>query len=318
MVKIFTHKDTDGVVAALIVSKYYQVHHINNILPDIDVEFLDAGKVDKPVLDFLHSEEISKYSHCYILDLSFSKEETADEVEKYLKGSNLHLEIIDHHVSAKWLNAYEYATVVVEEGSILQSASSLVAKRFTDSLPSKYLEMATLARSYDTWDWVKTNNERAHQLDQLVMYYNVEVFYKMHIRSSEREIFAPFDKDILNVLDARKEQILHQVDDNLLITQIEDYSYAIYLGNKCTNDVAEYIRNNYRNVDVIALANLTKGSISLRSNQPGLEVNGIAEKFNGGGHAYAAGFRIDKRPLLKLVAAIIACNSQEEIAGLFK
>ncbi|WP_039241202.1 MULTISPECIES: hypothetical protein [Clostridium] len=65
MIKLFTHRDWDGIGCAILGKLAFE---------NIDVEFCGYEDINKKVQEFMKSGNFNNYSHTYITDISINQD----------------------------------------------------------------------------------------------------------------------------------------------------------------------------------------------------------------------------------------------------
>ncbi len=160
MYKLLSHNDLDGVGCGILAKLAFG--------QDVKVRYNSISSLNKEIEFFLEND--SPDTFLFITDLSPS-EENEKRLNDYFKEFK-NIQLLDHHKTAMHLNDYEWGMVLVEdEEGNLTSATSL----FYEFLVSQNLleptdsisEFVELVRQYDTWEWEKNENHKAHALNSL-------------------------------------------------------------------------------------------------------------------------------------------------------
>lgn len=164
-VLIISHNDLDGYGANILgyianTSKY----------ADIEVVNIANNEVDKVIQECIY-KDISNYDYFIMSDISPSMSTAKMLNDIYLEGMNIML--LDHHKTALQLTQYyKWANVVVGEK---ESGTSLLYKYMLkhNLIPQRYKveKIVHHIMEYDTWEWTKTNNQIAKDLNDLFFYY---------------------------------------------------------------------------------------------------------------------------------------------------
>ncbi|MCY6372578.1 hypothetical protein [Clostridium ganghwense] len=110
-IKLFTHNDLDGVGCGILCEVAYK--------DNINIEYCNysgAENINVKVKNFILSNEYEEYDMIFITDISVN-EEVAELINDNIEAK--HIQLLDHHNTAKWLNdKYEWSKVLecVEDG----------------------------------------------------------------------------------------------------------------------------------------------------------------------------------------------------------
>jgi oligoribonuclease NrnB/cAMP/cGMP phosphodiesterase (DHH superfamily) len=301
-IKIFTHVDLDAAGSVILLNLAFDKYEV-----DMDSEyFLYPDIINKRIEKFLNYSipdgkcEYDDYDFVYITDISVS-EEIAEKIENSpLKNK---IVLLDHHVTADWLNKYDWALVKnkYEDGK-LSAGTSLVSDYLKNKglIGNKFDYFTNLVREYDTWEWQKNDNEKAAQLELLRDAYGLRPFIEKYIKDlkespiTDENIFKEVDKNIIKVLTDKMDRYIHGRSKNLETRFIDGYKCAVLFSENYHSELGNEICNKYPEYDLVAMINMYTGGVSLRTVREDLNLSEIAKKFGGGGHPKASGFPVKK------------------------
>jgi len=301
-VKVFTHSDLDGIGCGVLLKYIYK--EILNC--KIDISYVDYNNVDRKIFEFLSDEEnIKNFDYLYITDISFKDERIID----LINNSGMTVRLIDHHVTAEWLNDYNFAVVTsVNEDGIKESGTSLVYKLLLKNNLSDNKTISgfvDLVRSFDTWDWKKENTIEAYNLNQLFRINGKFKFTEKildlflegnHIGNKNKEL-PLFDETDMELLKKNEKEINDYVSKkfaSLKIIDFHGYKTGVVFLDRFHNNVSEHIFDTLdeEEIDINLVINIPI-NFSIRSRKD-IDVSKIAQIYNGGGHYHAAGFGVPK------------------------
>lgn len=302
-IKIFTHTDLDGIGSVVLAST----------IPNIELNFSnhDYSNIDKAIIDFYESDSYLEYDKIFITDISVRKPEAIKSVIEMIKSVEIIL--LDHHETVEELNCYEWATVIPNG---IKGKDTCGTELFYEYLLNEYKdeneimdilnsssvkEYVELTRSYDTWDWEKTNNQKAKDLNNLFNVYKKYEFIKEMVDAiKSNNIFT--DKNIIML------QAFYNIYDKFAYKKLKEVKYChingevagVIFAENYTSAIAHDILNNIQIIDIAVVVNPSTGQVSFRSREGGPDVRIIAEERNGGGHTNASGCRLTEDFLIKI------------------
>lgn len=296
-VKLFTHTDLDGVGCAIVGKIAFD---------DIDIEYCNYDEIDKRVRDFTASMQFIDYDKVFITDISISKD-VADLVEYSITEKKDYLkkfQLIDHHNTAKWLNAYQWAFVDDMETSIypkeLEMKSSGTSMFYYYLRENGYINLevvtrfAEKVRRYDSWEWsTKFNDNHAKELNDLFYIIGRDKFVERFIKNPN-PAFTDSEKFILEIeqnridkyIDLKKKQMFESEFGNWHVGVVYAEQYQSQLGNKLALD--------HSHLDFIVMIDVGNGTVSYRGIHDHVDLGAVARQYGGGGHPKAAGSRSRK------------------------
>jgi oligoribonuclease NrnB/cAMP/cGMP phosphodiesterase (DHH superfamily) len=221
--------------------------------------------------------------------------------------------LIDHHGSVVWLNQYEWATVTVKNEIGLTSGTSL----FYDYLVSNdYIkstkdlnDLVEAIRRYDTWEWKNIYDDQ--DASRLNMLFGLLGRYKFIERMlCNLTFFTQEDLDMLNIEEERKERYINSAIKSMIKKSFVlggvKYNTAIVFAESDISELGNVICEENEDVDFCIIINMQNRTLSYRTVRDNLDLGkDIASIFGGGGHAKAAGSRIDDNKLVEVINTII-------------
>lgn len=315
---VLYHKNcNDGYIAALVMYAYFSEMNLLHVSKFIPVQYNQG----------LPDEELLEGKTVYVLDFSFSKEDTAKLTE--LASSVI---MLDHHQSA--IDNLFTGEKFLEESLVEKDESAgvyLLHTRTVSLMVDKTESGASLA--FDAFGKVIENEEIKERLKYLcdhakdrdlwnftlpstlaiyeycsTMKFDLKLGYELLVQSSPVELNAQVEKARVRV-DMRNELAKQYASK---ATTIEFMGYEIPAVN-VPSDFSSIVGDILSKDAPYALMYVIDKDIvycSLRSNKTdGVDVKDIASKFGGGGHFHASGFSI---PTNKLDEMLNGKMSSEE------
>lgn len=315
-VKVITHSDLDGHGPPILITDFYlslnsEVH--------LNIEHISLyEKVNDAVLNFIKWKDAASYDAFYITDLSVTNTETAEALDVFAKAHpNIMIHLIDHHKSALWLNQYDWAQVTVEDAKgKMHSATDLVYDFLTTDLAPRYEQallneegrptwqymnhtnassFADIVRSYDTWAWQKDpdnkHKEQARDFNQLFYLLGGRLFVQRMALMELSIAMQPHEKMLLEVDNRRREHYLKKKKHYVQEIALNDTdTFAFVEAESEKNDVCDMMGEMYPDAKFVVVRDHEK--IGFRVRHGDYQVHKLAECFEGGGHAAAAGGKI--------------------------
>ncbi len=260
------------------------------VLPNADFYSCDIKEVDGILKETLQND----YEKIYIVDLNIS-EEMAKIVNEV---ASTKVEVYDHHESNLGLNCYPFEHVVVKNGDRKECGTTLFYEYLKQKTNHPILEkevlkqMIELIRENDTFDFTEEHKQAAIHFRTLYDVYGredyIEHFYH-YILENDTFAFVGTEKAIIDVLEKQTERYVEEKLEHIRFATIDGIRVGIvfaeqnrsYLGNRMAEMYADKI-------DIAIIINVDR-SVSYRAIKPDININVIAQKYNGGGHQHAGG-----------------------------
>ncbi len=309
-VKLFSHNDLDGVGCAVVGVQAFG--------ESLDYTLCSYNNVDEKVKEFLQSGEVNAYDAVFITDISVNDPEVVKLIDQQAKKFML----IDHHGTAKWLNQYNWAQVNdIEVSDGVERLSSGTSAFFyylreTGLLnPTPELtDFIEKVRSYDTWDWNKTNDVVAYQLNSLHVLIGHWKFIERFSANPE-VIFNKTEVTLLEVEQRRIDTTIYQKKQALVKQQLVifhgeaagTYQVGVVFADNYHSELGNELAKENEDLDFIIMVN--GGSrLSFRGVKDYIDLGLVAKAFGGGGHPKAAGAVLSVNAQNKVIYEVL--NSQ--------
>ncbi|WP_156288583.1 DHH family phosphoesterase [Oceanobacillus salinisoli] len=284
MYKLLSHNDLDGVGCGIVAKLAFG--------DDVKVRYNSIGGLNREVEWFLDNE---KDTFLFITDLSVS-EENEKRLEAYYKNGGK-LQFIDHHKTALSYNDYDWGHVVVEdeEGKLTSATSLLYEYLVKHNLlePSDAVtEFVELVRQYDTWEWEKNENEKAQRLNALFFLVSIDEFEETMIKrlqSSEHFYFDEFEEKILDMEDDKIGRYIRRKRRELVQKKVGELYAGVVYAESYHSELGNQLGKENPHLDYIAILNIGGRRMGFRTIHDHIDVSEVAARFDGGGHAKAAG-----------------------------
>lgn len=306
MIKLITDNDLDG-NSCFIVAKIF-------LNEDIDVTKSGPKKVNNDVLEVIQNHE--QYSKIFITDLSVNS-----EVAKELDKISNKICLLDHHISAEFLNDYSWANVHVKLNNRKTCGAELLLNYLYENMNQnnidknhRIFDFIEITRRYDTWEWYDVYNDDIPKKMNDLMYikgkdeFTDEMLIK--IKSGE-ELFDTIDIALLKFRQKEIEREIDKLDDNIVTTDILGYKAGVVFTQNFISEVGNQLSERHPELDFIAIIN--GSSVSFRTVKDDVNVSEIAKVFGGGGHVKASGCGIDSKLSKKYIDSIFKVSFFDRI-----
>lgn len=279
----FTHNDLDGVGCYIVLKAcLHEKVKVNGF-------FCSYKNINSKVKEFIENKEYEKYVKVIISDISVNAE--VAEMINSLKPNNFIL--FDHHQTALELNKYTWCNVSEEENKIKQSGTSIVY----DYIKNKNINIdnfVELVRSYDTWDWEKTGNIKAKDLNNIFQILGMFDFANFYSKSIIEKNKFEIDELHKKMLYYKKKEIelyikRKQKDIKILIDN-KNNKFAFCAADYNISELANNILDEYKDIKYCLI--FYGSGFSMRS-KGNIDISKICKLNNGGGHKNAGAFNID-------------------------
>ncbi|MEX3713380.1 phosphoesterase [Cytobacillus horneckiae] len=314
-VRHFSHNDLDGYapqalskVSELVISDYKHCGYgsFNSEL--------------KKSIEFFESHDDLKPFAILITDIAPESKELVGRLDKLTKNG-LTVVLLDHHDTNKWIaeefpqwawidnqinnqltcGTELYFLYLAEKGLLGESiASSNILKEFVE-----------LVRSYDTWDWSKTDNFTAKDLNTLLYSIGPSRFLinqlakvaNEKIKGKLKFYFEDEENLLINLENKKEEKYINSRMEQLKVCDwgIGDSSYkvGVVFADQFHSVLGNDLNRSFPELDFIAILDLNLGKGSLRTIHDHVHVGEIANEIaGGGGHPKAAGFEYNTEDIL--------------------
>ena len=284
MYKLLTHNDLDGVGCGILARLAFGDR--------VKVHYNSIGSLNREIESFLEQDS---QTFLFITDMSPNEENEKKLQERF--ASKGMVQLIDHHKTAEHLNEYEWGFVLsIDEEGKGTSATSL----FYDYLIRHEFLQATegltdfveLIRQYDTWEWEKNANERAHRLNSLLYLTSIDEFEERmveRLQGGEHFTFDDFEEKVLAMEYEKMERYLRRKKREVVQTEVSNHLAGVVYAESYLSELGSELGKEFAHLDYIAIMNMGGRRISFRTVHEHVDVSEIAAKHGGGGHVKAAG-----------------------------
>ncbi|SDO08934.1 Oligoribonuclease NrnB or cAMP/cGMP phosphodiesterase, DHH superfamily [Psychrobacillus sp. OK028] len=285
MYKLLSHNDLDGVGCGILAKLAFG--------EQVKVRYNSISALNREIEYFLENENQDTF--LFITDLT-PNEENEKKLEDFYHEQGK-LQLIDHHKSALHFNDYEWGYISVEDSEgKLTSATSLLYEYLVNKellKPTTTLsEFVELVRQYDTWEWEKNGNQRAHSLNSLFYLIAIEEFEEKmleRLRTSETFNFDEFEKKILLMEEDKIDRYIRRKKKEIVQAKVGEHLAGVVYAETYHSELGNELGKEYPHLDYIAIVIMGGKRISLRTIYDHIDVSKIAGQFGGGGHQKASG-----------------------------
>lgn len=306
-IKIFSHNDLDGFGAPVLVKTVQDV-----MFPDaeFDLTSIGAGRIDSELDYWFKSPEAATATDVWIMDMTPDSEHTMQELNQQFAN---HWLVFDHHeTEAALRQKFAANTVKPADAKISPSATSLVWDwlktlpgfvKLNQERQQQLAELVELIRAYDTWDW-QNDPDMSEKERQAADDFN-QLFWFYPLDHSEAFVQSVFDKGwtayrqdndlLIQTLNERRAKYLKSHLKDVVEVTADGHRFGIVYASDYKSEIAHELLVQQPDLDAALV--ISPKSVSLRSNGK-VDVAKFAETYyQGGGHADAAGGRLDINPI---------------------
>lgn len=275
---LVTHNDFDGVACAVL---------FKSVWPNEQIFFENYktvnGRLRQVLKDYPETE-------IYITDISpENDQELIDQL------NNRAVWLFDHHKTALPLTGFPWATVDTSMCGAMLFWRWLVAYNSRDiaARVRAYNALVWHVNDYDTW---KHENPMSAKLNKLLCALGRERFMKRFFKNPD-PILTNLEIILLELEQERENRYIQEVMDRGIIPHLdgEGRPYTVVFAEQYTSQLGHAILARYPMFNYVVIVNFLHGTVSLRSQEGGVDVSEIARRYGGGGHPGAAGFSLPER-----------------------
>lgn len=286
MIKLFTHRDLDGIGCAVLAQLTFG--------KNVDITYCNYDEVDSLVREYISNMD-KEHDTCFITDISI-KDDLASMINLEYKNN---FRLFDHHKTALDLNKYDWC--VVETMNNKKGLQTCGTELFYEYLiEHKYLkedvkDFVKLVTNYDTWRWTEVGNMGliSKKMNDLLYLYGRDEFVKWCLdKFKSRKSFLRFDKEDELLLQFNQKEIDKYIDSKekeMIISCDGEYKYGVVFAEKYFSELGNELCTRNPNLDYVAMVNVGTYSISYRTIKENVDVGQVAKRYGGGGHQKAAG-----------------------------
>ena len=296
MKRIITHNDLDAIGYLIILKEVVGLDIFNK--KEIELSMIQPGQLEEYLSDTIYRSDI--YDFIHIGDLEFKKVNGFDTIKSKVL-------FVDHHPkSVELTKPWSYTRVA---GPVKQCAASLIWHKYKGKVKRDTVKYKCICkfiedvRLWDTWDWVKGENDIPRLLNILSNTMGLEEFMEavseyIHTAKNPYDRVGIYADDILRDPIKRVKEFNKWIDKEVLPTrkdvEIEGINFALF-------DVAESVselgyelgRRPGEEYDVDAFIFRSGNKLSFRRKNEEVDILRIVRQMGGGGHPGACGVVID-------------------------
>lgn len=289
-VKIFSHNDLDGVGCPIVLKRVYS---------EMSYTLCSYDNINKNVMSFIRSGSHKNYDTIFITDISVNQE-VASLIEAINEGMGFPLfRLFDHHVTANWLNRYDWALVQPEYEDKSKACGTsllydyLVHMELADKEDWDLATFVEKVRRYDTWEWTTIHNDtHAKQLNDLLYIMGSAPFINRFFKDISTD-FTDMEKMLLEIEQNRINYYISQKGKELIKQQVEGYLVGFVFADRNQSILGNRLAEDNPDIDMVIMIDPGSLKLSYRTVKD-IDVNEFAKRFGGGGHPKSAGSPLDK------------------------
>lgn len=305
-VLLFTHEqDIDG-IGSVIIGKI--------AFSKLDYVPCKTFEIDKQFKVYMDSKKIYDYDLVFVTDLCLHEPILSlinnDDI---LKNKVL---VLDHHKTESKNAKYDFVNVILECSKGPASGTYLFYEYLINNNYLKAIsvldELVELTRQYDTWDWVKYNNEKARMLHLLFEQIGYEKYIKIIddiVKNNDSIVFSNNEISIINDWEEKFKNDSAKILDSMVVYPvcIDNVIYKvgyIYTEYKYRNDFSELIRkNNIHDIDLVGMFFPDMDVVSYRGVKD-IDVSIVPTYYGGKGHKGAGTNPINNERFKKVLKVV--------------
>lgn len=291
-----THNDADGSGCEILSNLYLEKY-----LDKIKFKYIEAQDGDLELDKALNSK---LYDLIIMVDCSFKCTNTFLDLTDFIDDGNQFF-LIDHHKNALDFSNFDWAFVSIEENNIKNSGTELFYQFLLQNFQNSEMnnnetlkEFVELIRSYDTWDWFETKNQKAADLTML-FYFDKKEFINNIIENikNKGQVINNNQTLILKTLNKVNSNYIDLCLKSIDFIEHNNNKIALIVANQLQGLIANEVFKIYPEISYIVFI-VTPDKLSLRSTDNREDVFVIAKSLNGGGHRNASGCNVDFKNFL--------------------
>ena len=305
---LFTHDDLDGAGCA-IVFQFQNIHILKLESDDTRIVHCSNSNIDEKIQSILDENEKQKIidEKCEIIFADIAPSETM--CTKLAITFNLdQFAFYDHHLTNDHVvrilrnhpnKMYLYTKPIndkMESGTSIMYKKEIRSNVHDSILETKLTYMDQLVdsiRSWDTFEWKKTNNMQAKQIQILFSLLGMERFIEYHLNRLHGDIICPTALGFVNASIEREARNINSVKfDNLFHGDLDGHPtvFMFSRGGANFSDLATTFLEKHPEIDLFVNIDFGYGTVGYRTTKDDLNT---AKKFAqpnfGGGHPKASG-----------------------------
>jgi len=314
-----SHNDLDG----------YSPQVISQLSTLEVVEYIHCGydrfekELEKVMSVFEENKEVVSFETSAILitDIAPTSEEIVERLNK-LFTAGLTVVLLDHHDTAKWISEKypEWAFITSKINDRLTCATELyylylkekdcfLVHVYESYAVSDFVEQV---RSYDTWDWYRTGNDRAKELNSVLYILTPSQFIEMqgakfvktftNLRLPDLFSLNETERLLVSIENKREEKYIEGRSKRMVkhewYVDGKRYDVGVVFADQYHSTLGNTLNTLNPDLNFVAILDMNSGKGSLRTIHEDVHVGNIAKSIaGGGGHPKAAGFEFDSEKM---------------------
>lgn len=256
---------------------------------DFEYKLFDLDELNEFINNNIDTSYFDRYDEIIITDLSVNKG-IADKIN----NSKYNFRLLDHHISAYYLNEYDFATVRENTNDYKECGTTLYFNYLINNYDSDILKKKSvitfveLVRECDTWQFTDLKSE-AFDLNNLFVFFGNGYFinnYTKFLKNNNTFYYTEMELTILERLNSKKTEYIEYMSCNVIIKHIGEYNIGIVFAEEYRSELGHFICEKYMDkIDFACIINLNT-HVSFRGIKD-IGINKFAEIYGGGGHQLA-------------------------------
>lgn len=256
---------------------------------DFEYKLFDLDELNEFINNNIDTSYFDRYDEIIITDLSVNKD-IADKIN----NSKYNFRLLDHHISAYYLNEYDFATVRENTNDYKECGTTLYFNYLINNYDSDILKKKSvitfveLVRKCDTWQFTDLKSE-AFDLNNLFVFFGNGYFinnYTKFLKNNNTFYYTEMELTILERLNSKKTEYIEYMSCNVIIKHIGEYNIGIVFAEEYRSELGHFICEKYMDkIDFACIINLNT-HVSFRGIKD-IGINKFAEIYGGGGHQLA-------------------------------
>lgn len=264
---------------------------LNKLLENnFDILFLEVDETNQTILNLVNNCE---YDEVIMTDLSIDKE-ICEKIKNTEFVKKFH--IFDHHEGNKVINEYPFVTLIYEQNNQPMCATTIYYEYLKTQTTNPILEkevvkqMVEITRQLDTYEFKKTNNHLAKQLNDLYDIYGREKFIDRMleiIKSQDTFYYNEKENYLFQIEQIKLDRYINEKEKTLIKANIDSYHFGIVFAELYRSEVGNELSKRHPELEAILIINLDR-SVSVRTTQ-NFDTTIFTKKHGGNGHKKASG-----------------------------
>lgn len=316
-IKQFSHTDLDGVGSAIAMKVLWGNENV-------DAYYCNYDSINEKIKAFVEDEaKMNEYDYIFITDISVNEEVAALLQKVNESDTGPFVQLLDHHITADWLNKYSWAHVEPNlhgQPGHKSSGTSLVIDFFERQRPGfersisyGLRNFAEQVRRYDTWEWEDIYQDVfPKELNDYLYMTGKQAFIDLMLETiptNSEEKTSFFDDKARTLLDFKQTEIQKYIEaKNKQLKKIhwdKDQQAGLIFAEQYVSELGNEICAMNPDITFVIIADIGHSRLSFRTKNKEINLSEIAKKYGGGGHPMAAGAPINPNAIQDFIQAAL-------------